>query len=399
MSMAAPSVRLASLAFLVAIASAPVTARAALLLTGANSVPCAFNADYAWNPVAGGDNAQFPGASGKPNFWKATIDTAAAGGNINVTAKITHDTGAGCGGANPNSITLTLSSVVPAKKNQILSNVTAGEVTHGKATDVGFLKTTVQTNNTGGTLPSTVRVAGNHSDTFPVKASFSNEGTRVITNLTVTPDYDVIDFATGNESVKDGPPIPAAPKGGVAPGGSTSTQLPDQLDLTSSPNLVSAGLTSFRIVGSGSPPTDTELAFLGTNNGNFGELDMGAMLDLLLGPNEFFAPFLRPVLNEDTLALYVGVDLTQWVGLDGTFSPGEVFSLTDGTSDALPGVIVGTSPVTLGANGFQTDAPYTGDVVATGTIDGGIVPEPSSLILMATALGLISLRWRHTGRV
>jgi hypothetical protein len=151
------------------------------------------------------------------------------------------------------------------------------------------------------------------------------------------------------------------------------------------------------VIASGSPPTETDLAFLGVRDGLPGELDLGAALEMLLGQNEFLAPYLRPVVGEDTLSLFVGIDLTQWVGLDGTFNPGDVFSLTDGFSDALPGVLVGTSPITLGPDGYQTDSPFTGDVMVTGTIDGGVVPEPSTLVLFSTAIAGLALLRRRAG--
>jgi hypothetical protein len=371
-------------------------AQANLMLTAAsNSMPCQFNAVYKWDPVAPPENAQFPGTSGLPPRWKATTDTANAAGNIDVSTKITHDDGLGCGGANDKSISLMLAAVEPAGKNQVLSKITAGQVSHDQAKDIGILKTTVQTDNKGNPINSSIVVAGSHQGAFPVAASFTNDSQRVIKKLDVTPDYVVTPILDGNPSIVDGPTIHSIPPGPpLGPGQSPKPiGLPPTFD-DGNPLHNLGVLTSFKVVASGSPPTETDLAFLGLRDGLPAELDLGAALDMMLGENEFFAPFLRPVVDDDTLSLFVGIDLTQWVGLDGTFDPGDVFSLADGVSAALPGILVGTSPITLGPDGYETDNPYTGDVVVTGTIDGGVVPEPSSVVLISTAiagLGLLHL--------
>jgi len=393
------------LGLVVVLCVTPTIAEAMLMLKSAMQVPpCGFQANYTWNPVASGDTELYPPPNAPEilKAWKAIIGTVdnANKNNINVTADIIHDTGADCADKNDKAISLKLTDVKPTTKASVLSLVTAGEVLHPtkkelNAVDVGLLKTTVLTDSKGNPLPSSIVVAGMHAGNFPVVASFTNDSTKLIKTLTVTPDYTVHNLSTGKDSSKDGDLMNV-----TLPGGLKLDQSVNNIPLPPEPpgngfpepdldlgELVF--LTSYRIVATGSPATDTELAFLGLVDGSPGELNLGAALDMLLGQHDFLTPNLRPVVGEDTLPLYVGIDLTQWVGLAGTFDRGEIFSLSNGTSSALPGFLVGTSPITLGPNGYETADPYSGDVVATGTIDGRVVPEPPTLALLA--LGLLSL--------
>jgi hypothetical protein len=73
-----------------------------------------------------------------------------------------------------------------------------------------------------------------------------------------------------------------------------------------------------------------------------------------------------------------------------------VVSINAGRSQRLPGYLFSTSPISFDAvNGYLTDQPFTGDVRLVGTVDGTIVPEPSSLVLLAMGLlaWLASARW------
>lgn len=395
--MTKPSPVLAFITFMTNLLVIPVIAHGAdlTLQNGSVSTPCNFSAIYSWNPVNPPETVQFPGTSGLPPRWKATTDTQNAGGNINVSTKITHDDGMGCGGANTVSIDLNLTAVKPAGRRQVKSEITMGEVQHGINYDLGYLKTTVQTDNAGMPKNSTILVAGKHEQNPPIVASFTNDSSETIKTLMITPDYNVIN--DNNLAVKNvlGPAFQAN-KSNISSGQSLNNIPVPAEPPGLQPPFFNLGLASLKIVGSGSPATETDLAFLGLFNGVPGELTLGAALDMLLGDKEFFVPFLRPVNDAATLPLFVGIDLTQWVGLDGGFTPGETFSLTNGVSDALPGVLVGTSPIALGLDGYETGTPFTGDVVATGTIDGGTVPEPSSWALVLTGfIGLGSLRQRR----
>lgn len=129
-------------------------------------------------------------------------------------------------------------------------------------------------------------------------------------------------------------------------------------------------------------PSFVTLAFLGDINGSPGMLDLSGAMDAFVGRDTFLAPLLGDPSGAD---LYVGIDLSQWlIEPPASFSVGDMFSFVDGKSDALPGIIVGTSPVTFDsmAGEFVTSDPADGTFPVTGMIDGRVVPEPSALVLM-----------------
>lgn len=371
-----------------ALVPAPVRADLTPMPAVYENQPCNFKASFEWKPVKAGDTASVPPPKDKDNFWEADIKTVGNAGRIDVNATIWHDTGDGCGGPNEKPIKLSLSDVDPGPR-QHRSKVAAGQVSHNGAIDLGILKTTVNTAQGG---QSSIAVGGFHldaDDKKSVTASFTNDSkNRNFRTITVTPDYT---DPKDPKVRKDGDPIKADIPGKVLMPGQSPVDVP--LPPTIKDNGKTLNLTSYRIEAAASPPTTTDLAFLGDVDGTFGELDLAGMLELMLGTNDMLAPYLRPLIGDDTDPLYVAIDLTQWIGLAGSFHIGDVFTLVDGMSDLLPGLLVGRSPITLGADGYHTDDAFNGDVVAVATIDGK-VPEPRSVALAALALVVLALARR-----
>jgi len=358
------------------------------------NVKCTLDATFGWNPPKADDTAAIPYPGLPGDFWMGSINTAAGAGgkNIDVNVTLKHDTGKDCFSPGRNTLKLNLSNVVPVQDHTSLGKVTAAQVTHGVDLDVGYLKTSVDTTQHG---KSNVRVVGQHIPTangdFPVQVSFHNETTRKFSRVDVTPDY--IDYKDTKAPPVDGPEIHMAPNG-LEGNDSRHVKLPENL----ADPKADYHLSSYRIEAASSPPTITDLAFLGEVDGTFGEMNMGAMFDLMLGTATMLAPYLRPLVGDDTQPLFVGIDLTQWVGLMGSFNPGDVFSLVNGMSDMLPGILVGTSPITLGADGYHTDNPYDGDVIVLASIDGGRLPEPGIAGLVALALAVLAALRRGSRR-
>jgi hypothetical protein len=156
------------------------------------------------------------------------------------------------------------------------------------------------------------------------------------------------------------------------------------------PNKNGAPPTDFQVQATpGSGTTTTTLAFLGTAFGVTGvtELEMGPMAQLFVGSGEWFAPHL---LDSGGGSLNVFVNLTQWLGSGGTFSPLQSFNISGGVNDSLPGIFVSTSPISVNPDGSFQGTPFTGQVFVGGAIDGGAaVPAPPGLALAIS--GLVSL--------
>jgi len=150
----------------------------------------------------------------------------------------------------------------------------------------------------------------------------------------------------------------------------------------------SGTLSDYRVIFTGSALTDTTLAFLGHHNGTLSELDLELWTEFL-ADGDFLAPMLRAPSD-----LFVAIDLAQWLNpLDPReVIAGETFTLVDGRSPLLPGILASTAPITFASGaGFQTGSPYDG-VVTIGSlaIDGHSIPEPSSLIVWSL-LGCVAM--------
>jgi hypothetical protein len=90
--------------------------------------------------------------------------------------------------------------------------------------------------------------------------------------------------------------------------------------------------------------------------------------------------------------LYSAVNLYPYMAGNVSFNLGDSFNIVDGVSAALPGMVFGTSPISLddtSSDGFDNPDPYTGPSSAM-AMHGVTVPEPTALILLA--LGGLGLR-------
>jgi hypothetical protein len=94
------------------------------------------------------------------------------------------------------------------------------------------------------------------------------------------------------------------------------------------------------------------------------------------------------VLDDDDV-IYSAVNLALFMPANVTFQLGDTFTITNGTSAALPGMIFGTQPITLDASspdGFSNPDPYTGLGSAFSQHDNVVTPEPANSI--SALLGL-----------
>jgi hypothetical protein len=103
---------------------------------------------------------------------------------------------------------------------------------------------------------------------------------------------------------------------------------------------------------------------------------------------------------DDSDILYTAVNLSKYIPANVAFNPGDTFTITNGESSALPGMIFGTQPITLDASspdGFSNPAPYTGDGTALTQHITTVIPEPSSVLLVGSVLAGMGL-WRYRSR-
>jgi hypothetical protein len=169
----------------------------------------------------------------------------------------------------------------------------------------------------------------------------------------------------------------------------TDTVLPNHAD--------GREISNYTISASGSPTTTTTLAFLGLVDGVMSELDMAAAGQLFLHDAvRWLVPFLRA--TDDTTDLFVGVDLTQFLAMPVPYQVGDVFSFTNGLSQSLPGIVVGTSPVFFDGAGFTSMDLYDGDAGVVAEIDGETTPEPTTPALFAIGAASLAVTGRRRAK-
>lgn len=356
-------------------------AHAALVRVGGAQAPCHVSARYNWAPA-------FPAIDlaiitpPVARIWTGAVNAGPNG----AAASVIHNPGApACDpghGPNDTPLVLGVGNIVPAAPAAGVSTrvaLQAAQVSHGPHWDIGYLRATVSVNAAGGFVaPTTIDVAAKHDPNALVRPSFHNDTTRNLA-ITITPDFRDKDDPT---KIIEGKP---RNEGMLAQNQAKDYGKLPEKDANGNP------LASYIVRAAGSPFTETHLAFLGLVDGVFSELDLGAAMVLFLsGRGEILAPFLRPWEGDENgaelpLNLYVGVDLTQWVGGGFSAPSGTVHDVVGGLSDALPGLYLSLSPVTLGLAGWTSDAPYSGRAGVAGQIDGS-VPEPAALALFGVAL-------------
>lgn len=136
----------------------------------------------------------------------------------------------------------------------------------------------------------------------------------------------------------------------------------------------------------------------------YGVFDMIARLD---GVN---VPVAIPDLFGDTNGngsldtgdvLYTAVNLADFIPAHVSFALGDLFTIVNGTSSALPGMVFGTAPITLddtSPDGFSNPAPWTGTGDALTEHLPMAVPEPASGAVMFGALLLTTVANRARRR-
>jgi len=153
--------------------------------------------------------------------------------------------------------------------------------------------------------------------------------------------------------------------------------------------------TDYVVRFTGSPTTELTLAFRGVADGIPGKLDLAAAIHLFGGDTGILAPMFGDAAA-NPIGLFAAVDLVEWLTFSSSLTPEGPLSINAGRSPLLPGYLFSTSPISFDAvNGYLTSQPYTGEVRVVGMVDGTLVPEPSSLTLLA--IGLLGwLVWTAT---
>jgi len=131
--------------------------------------------------------------------------------------------------------------------------------------------------------------------------------------------------------------------------------------------------------------TETNLGVITGSPGLLSPVNLGTGLFSLIGLQDFSAP----LLSNDTVNLFVGVDLAEWLRNPTICNGGEVFGFVDGKSPALPGFIVGTSKVNFSPEkGWVTENPLTGPASVIGCKDGAALRESEPFRFTGLAHGV-----------
>ncbi len=128
--------------------------------------------------------------------------------------------------------------------------------------------------------------------------------------------------------------------------------------------------------------SETAFGFVGGSSGSFfleNYINSSLSNLAIINSNEFLAPLLFS--SGRSTNLFIGIDLNQWIPSLTQFQAGDSFNFVNGISSSLPGVIVGTTPVSFSSSvGWFTANPYTGSGFVIAASDGDTIPEPSSTL-------------------
>jgi hypothetical protein len=114
----------------------------------------------------------------------------------------------------------------------------------------------------------------------------------------------------------------------------------------------------------------------------------------VLAANRGFETVSIPLLFGDTNAdgelggsgdlLYNLVDLRLYLGAPPIFNSGDIFTISNGTASALPGMLFSTSPFTFNSLTGFSGTPYSGTAYVGGELSAAAVPELGTLALVGT---------------
>lgn len=345
---------------------------------------CSFTRNWEWTfPAAGADNLAATGSN-----WTVSLTSAALAAGRSLAVTITHVDPAGDGTCHPNMEAASPAHVLnfgpaeppPPGNPGPLQRPNAGAFVKSAASQNGhgphfdIVKATVNVPAAGN---ATILTSGSHvTNAGTFVASVQNNTNRIFAT-SVTPDYRRADG-----TIVNGTPVNL----NVGPNVDRPVPLPQS-------NADLNPLASYFIRATGSPTTETHLAFLGNVDGVFSELDLAAATTLFMGAEDFFVP----VLAHATSPLFVAVDLVQWLNNPTLPDIGDIISINNGTSPLLPGFLFSsTDSISLdpALGRFATNNPLNGEQVTYEglNIDGRTVPEPSTLALLTLGSGVFLRR-------
>ncbi|MEX2650179.1 MAG: PEP-CTERM sorting domain-containing protein [Alphaproteobacteria bacterium] len=330
---------------------------------------------WTWDFPQGAETWPPPAPDPAADDWPVTLNATAVGGGgaaagtKNLTLNWRHQTGPHFNDKDPNgpfTITLAVPSPQAVNTKVVAKEVKVDHLLVGSAkkhTDFVYLSAQVGAGGNG------VAASGIHLRDFPgFAASFEN-----LFNKPVTMTIDA-SYANG-------------PNQNVVKDQMVGAMATINLKIPGNP-------TDMVYTYSGSGNSQTTLAFLGGDPGAFEQFELGPSAALIMGTETF----LVPLFIHETIDLFIGVDLVQWLALLPSLDPFQEVDFLDGTSDLLPGFIVGTSPVSFDPEfGFVTANPFTGRASIGAFADGrALVPEPATVGLLV--MGLLGLGFARRAR-
>jgi hypothetical protein len=136
-------------------------------------------------------------------------------------------------------------------------------------------------------------------------------------------------------------------------------------------------------------------------SGDYALVDIFTTLSNRLGPTG--SVFVPNVLDDSgTSDLFSVVDLSVYLNAPPSFASGDIYSITNGTAASLPGMMFSTTPFTFDPSVGFVGTPFSGSGIVDGKSGLAVVPEPSTLSLLAVGFGLCGaakLRTKRSGGI